>query len=62
MRVPIEARQRDIILAIEEDHFHDLKAKEIKPSKLAILFRRSQMPVEVKSSSACVRTSTAPQR
>jgi ATP-dependent DNA helicase RecG len=35
MRVPIEARQRDIILAIEEDHFHDLKAKEIKPSKLS---------------------------
>lgn len=35
MRVPIDIRQKDLILALEEDHFHDLKAKEIKPSKLS---------------------------
>jgi ATP-dependent DNA helicase RecG len=35
MRIPIDTRQRDIILALEEDHFHDLKAAEIKPSKLS---------------------------
>ena len=35
MRTPIDTRQRDIILGIEEGHFHDLKAAEIKPSKLS---------------------------
>jgi len=35
MRIPIDNRQRDIILALEEDHFHDLKAVEVKPSKLS---------------------------
>lgn len=35
MRVAISERERDIILSLEEDHFHDLKAKEIKPSKLS---------------------------
>lgn len=35
MRTPIDQRQRDIILALEEGHFHDLKAIEIKPSKLS---------------------------
>jgi ATP-dependent DNA helicase RecG len=35
MRTPIDNRQRDLILALEEDHFHDLKAAEIKPSKLS---------------------------
>lgn len=35
MRTPITPLQRDIILSIEEDHFHDVKAKEIKPSKLS---------------------------
>jgi len=35
MRTPITPRQRDIILSTEEDHFHDVKAKEIKPSKLS---------------------------
>jgi ATP-dependent DNA helicase RecG len=35
MRTPIDNRQRDIILALEEDHFHDLKAIEVKPSKLS---------------------------
>jgi ATP-dependent DNA helicase RecG len=35
MRVPITPRERDLILAIEEDHFHDVKAKEITPSKLS---------------------------
>ncbi len=35
MRTPIDNRQRDIILALEEGHFHDLKAVEIKPSKLS---------------------------
>ncbi|TAJ94278.1 MAG: ATP-dependent DNA helicase RecG [Gammaproteobacteria bacterium] len=35
MRVPISQRERDIILTIEEGHFQDVKAKEIKPSKLS---------------------------
>lgn len=35
MRTPIDTRQRDIILALEEGHFHDLKAVDIKPSKLS---------------------------
>lgn len=35
MRNLIDMRQRDIILALEEDHFHDLKSVEIKPSKLS---------------------------
>jgi ATP-dependent DNA helicase RecG len=35
MRTPIDIRQRDIILALEEGHFHDLKSIEIKPSKLS---------------------------
>lgn len=35
MRTPIDIRQRDIILALEEGHFHDLKAVDIKPSKLS---------------------------
>lgn len=35
MRIPISTQQRDIILALEEGHFHDLKAIEIKPSKLS---------------------------
>lgn len=35
MRTPITSRQRDIILALEEGHFHDLKAIEIKPAKLS---------------------------
>lgn len=35
MRTLIDQRQRDIILGLEEDHFHDLKAVEIKPSKLS---------------------------
>jgi ATP-dependent DNA helicase RecG len=35
MRTPIDQRQRDLIFALEEDHFHDLKAIEIKPSKLS---------------------------
>lgn len=35
MRIPISTKQRDIILALEEGHFHDLKAIEIKPSKLS---------------------------
>jgi ATP-dependent DNA helicase RecG len=35
MRTSIDQRQRDIILALEEGHFHDLKAMEIKPSKLS---------------------------
>jgi len=34
-RVIITDRERDLILQLEEDHFHDLKAKEIKPSKLS---------------------------
>lgn len=35
MRTPIDKRQRDLILALEEDHFHDLKAIEIKPAELS---------------------------
>lgn len=35
MRTPVDKRQRDLLLALEEDHFHDLKAIEIKPSKLS---------------------------
>lgn len=35
MRTPIDERQRDLILGLEEDYFHDLKAIEIKPSKLS---------------------------
>lgn len=35
MRTSIDKQQRDLILALEEDHFHDLKAVEIKPSKLS---------------------------
>jgi ATP-dependent DNA helicase RecG len=35
MRTLIDQRQRDMILALEEDHFHDLKSAEIKPSKLS---------------------------
>lgn len=35
MRSTITPRERDIILAVEEDHFHDVKAKEIAPSKLS---------------------------
>jgi ATP-dependent DNA helicase RecG len=35
MRISIDQRQRDIILAVEEGHFHDLKSVEIKPSKLS---------------------------
>jgi ATP-dependent DNA helicase RecG len=34
-RVSITTQQRDIIFATEEDHFNDVKAKEIKPSKLS---------------------------
>ncbi|MBB4125430.1 putative HTH transcriptional regulator [Xanthomonas translucens] len=35
MRILIDQRQRDIILTLEEGHFHDLKSVEIKPSKLS---------------------------
>jgi ATP-dependent DNA helicase RecG len=35
MRVDITARERDILLATEEDHFHDVKAKEITPARLS---------------------------
>lgn len=35
MRTPIDQRQRDVILSLEEGHFHDLKAIEIRPSKLS---------------------------
>lgn len=35
MRTAISTRERDIILGIEEGHFHEVKAKEIKPSKLS---------------------------
>ena len=35
MRTPIDTRQRDLILALEEDHFHDVKAKEVRPAKLS---------------------------
>ncbi|WP_298868735.1 ATP-binding protein [uncultured Gimesia sp.] len=33
-RATITAKQRDAILSLEEDHFGDLKAKEIAPAKL----------------------------
>jgi ATP-dependent DNA helicase RecG len=33
-RAEITAKQRDAILGIEEDHFTDLKSKDIKPAKL----------------------------
>jgi len=35
MRTPIDQRQRNVLLALEEGHFHDLKAIEIRPSKLS---------------------------
>lgn len=35
MRVSISKEERDKVLAVEEDHFSDLKAKEIAPSKLS---------------------------
>ena len=35
MRETIDQRQRDLILALDEDHFHDVKSVEIKPSKLS---------------------------
>lgn len=35
MRVQISERERDLILSLEEGHFQDIKAKEIKPSKLS---------------------------
>jgi ATP-dependent DNA helicase RecG len=35
MRIPITQRQRDLILALEEDHFHDVKSREIRPAKLS---------------------------
>ena len=35
MRTLIDQRQRDLILFIEEGHFHDVKAIEIRPSKLS---------------------------
>ena len=35
MAVPISTRERDLILALEEGHFQDIKAKEIKASKLS---------------------------
>ena len=35
MRTSVDQRQRDLVLALEEDHFHDLKAVEISPSKLS---------------------------
>lgn len=35
MRTPINQRQRDVILDLEEGHFHDLKAIDIRPSKLS---------------------------
>lgn len=34
-RVAVTPEQRDIILRLEEDHFHDVKAKDIRPSKLS---------------------------
>src|ERR1700724_1515915 len=34
-RSTITGRERDLLLQLEEDHFHDLKAREIKPSKLS---------------------------
>lgn len=35
MRVSISKEERNKVLAVEEDHFSDLKAKEIAPSKLS---------------------------
>ncbi|MCW8128715.1 ATP-binding protein [Microbulbifer halophilus] len=35
MKVQIGKDERDRVLAIEEDHFYDLKAKQIAPSKLS---------------------------
>jgi ATP-dependent DNA helicase RecG len=35
MRVSISTEDRDKVLSVEEDHFCDLKAKEIAPSKLS---------------------------
>ena len=35
MRVEISKTERDTVLALDEDHFYDLKAKEISPSKLS---------------------------
>jgi len=35
MRVSISKEERDKVLSVEEDHFSDLKAKEIAPSKLS---------------------------
>ena len=35
MRVSISQEERDKVLSVEEDHFSDLKAKEIAPSKLS---------------------------
>lgn len=35
MRVLISKEERDRVLSVEEDHFSDLKAKEIAPSKLS---------------------------
>lgn len=35
MRVSISREERDKVLSVEEDHFSDLKAKEIAPSKLS---------------------------
>ena len=35
MRTLIDQRQRNVLLALEEGHFHDLKAIEIRPSKLS---------------------------
>jgi ATP-dependent DNA helicase RecG len=34
-RSSITKEQRDLLLELEEDHFHDVKAKDIKPSKLS---------------------------
>ena len=31
----IDDTQRDKILSLQEDHFNDLKAKEVKPAKLS---------------------------
>ena len=35
MRILITQRQRDLILAQEEDHFHDVKSRDIRPAKLS---------------------------
>lgn len=34
-RVVVTAEQRDVMLRLEEDHFHDVKAKDIRPAKLS---------------------------